>query len=585
MRPSRHLGQGQRRGTPFYPGATFNPPSSPGPSGNLILIRGTPPVGMGWNGNTGQPTGTPGNISTVIPNFGSTTVDVANKTELDAALSTIPHLGRIRITADLTGWTGATNLPARGAGFRAQITGSNFAGLPAHESNYFNANKTNNRIDPSTHAGVLRKIVQNTVNTSIFRYDSGAEGWWLTGLDLTSASGTVQNNALVTVAGRTSHASLADMPSDCAIDRCYLHSWNDATNNVRRSIQMDGLRLLISGCYISIAHDPGGSESHGVASFQGGQDVLMYNCRVRGVGINVLLGGSGITITNPAEFNNQNYAFIRNHWDKDPTWSVLPCKNWWEIKNGVRILFWGNACNNNFPVAQAYAIVTNVANPLGTNPWSEVRDAIYWANDMQGLTGGTHDWAMVGSNPNPANIVRGTSNIEFAHNSAPEVLGGEAKNLILSAAFQGTGTLAPANGMTDHHNLYDHTSTFMSFNNPNNFGPSVNGHFSDNINRNNVSFGPFFADGGMVNEAIFNAIYGASWQCRNNWKRTSGWSTILNAAPHNNKFFVAEADIFTDPVNGDFTVKPGSAAEGTGIYGENPGPDWPMLSAAIAGVR
>lgn len=515
-----------------------------------------------------------------MPAFGGTPVSVATKAELDSALATIPNLGIIEITADLPSWAGTTTLPNRGAGFRALIRGSNHAGLPAYSSNYLTATKATNRVDRTTHAASLRQIQQTSTNTPIFRTANAAEGWWITGLDLLSATGVNQQQALVLLDGNTSHTSETDLPRYITIDRCVIRTPTVTTNNVRRGVQTDGLYTLVAHCDIDIAFDPGGSDSQAIGGFKGSRYGLVFNCHLRGGSECIISGGASVSIPN---YDPADWAFIRNHVTKDTSWSAdLRFKNWFEMKHGVRFYVWGNEFENAYGgpgAAQFYAFITNVANPNGDNAWAKVEDVVFWFNYCRNMQAGTYDFAMRGSNPNPN---AGTRNIEFAHNAAPDMVlpvGGNATGIIISNSG------VAADGMTIHHNLLDHTHSLILFANPNSFGASSNGHFSDNINRNSFSFGPIFAGGGTDDSTTLNAIYSGGYECRNNWKLTGGANWDATLLGFGNNSFASEAAIFTDPTNGDFTVKTGHAAENTGLFGEDPGPYWTGLNAAIAGVR
>lgn len=541
------------------------------------------PSGMSWNTTTGNFTGTPEGMSLAFPTFGGVVHNCSSVTQVNTALSTYNNGDIINITADLV-LTTSFVIPVRGL---LWIRTSNYAALDVavpYSADYMAATKAANRVDRTTHAGILRKIIVRANNTPAFRFESASHDIWFTGLEIFSDLGYVQQQGLIEIVGRLSHTSEADFPTDIAIDRCFVGQYNSTTDNVRRAIRADGRRIRIANSDLRVGFESA-SDTQAVASFAGSRSVILYNNTLQAGIENFMIGGSTVTVNN---YDPKDWAVIRNHVYKDPAWATaVHGKNWLELKHSLRVLHYGNVCENFYPKTQAYGIITNVANQTGANPWAKVEDAIYWCNKFINCQGGLLDFAMNGSNP-ASNM--GTRRIEFAHNWAPGPWGGENRMLILASS----GTTA--NDIAMYHNLFAATTALIATNAASSYGASQGFYFCDNINRGTPLYGPFYESGGPQNQAVLDAIWDAivsGWTVRNNWKKSgtsdNNWSagtgtqTLLNS-PHDNKNYTNESDIFNNPGASDYSVKSSSPAYNSCLDGTSPGPNYTLLNTATAGV-
>lgn len=552
-------------------------------AGPLIALL---PTGMSWDTSIGAPSGTPAGMSTTFPTFSGTEHVCSTVADVNNALASHASGDIITIDTDLI-LTTSIKFPNKGSSHRAWIRGSNYAALNAakpYSSNYLTCTKAANRVSIVDDAANLRKLIVRANNQNAIEFDNGAAGYWFTGLEIYTDSGFITQDALVPIRGRTSQSQESDQPTNITLDRCYLHSFPGA-NNVRRAVLHAGNKILIVGSVIKIAFETGTNTDTQAILISNGSNLLVYNSQLEAAIENMMSGGLNISITN---FDPNNAAFIRNEWSKDVAWiDNNSQKNVWEKKHGVQMLFFGNVITHYYAGPQFHIVVGNNANQSGNNPWSKVRDICYWGNKVvgTGIEGSFFGYSVNGSNAG-IRPVSGTSRIEFAHNSFPGPqlpISPIKRNHHLSG-----GSSNPPVDWYIHHNLLCEEQALMYFGNSTSFAQGTGFNLSDNVWREEGTNQPLFADGGPSMDLILSRIYGTSWTVRNNWKKFNSnparnWDFLANS-PHNNATFTDENLLFVDPAGGNFRLQPTHAASGTGLAGDDPGPNHDLLDSFTAGV-
>lgn len=536
------------------------------------------PTGVVWDTSYGGPSGTPNNMSLAFPTFNGTVRNASTVAEFNSAWNAAAAAGTndiINVTADIVVTTPFI-LTARPSfpNQKILIRTSGHAGLPAYSSNYLTANKATNRLNIVTHAGSLRAFIIRANNCPAFRFQPACGGVWFQGLRIYSDTGFTQEGPLIEIVGRPSHVTEADMPYQIGITHCYLHSTG---NNVKRALRADCDGLVVAHSVFKTAFQSN-NDTQAIHWHGGGQNQVIFNNQLESPVENFLMGGAGITIPN---FINNNIMMIRNEWSKDPSWSTSNLgKNVWEFKNGRRVLLWGNVVTSFFHGGQQHVIVLNNGLDTPNNPWIVVEDINMWCNKFFNIRGALFNIAMWGSSAHP---VMGSRRIELAHNfdPGPRISGGVNRAQILGSATKG-----PSNDVRVHHNLMSHTSAAVWMDpKADTWIDSTGFVYSDNIERLSQTSGPLATSGGATNLTLLDAAYPGSYEIRNNWKKSggAGWGTAANA-PHNNRTFADDAEIFNNAALDDFSIKAGHPAQGSGLLGEDAGPNYTMLEAATAGV-
>lgn len=545
------------------------------------------PLGVSWDTSIGAPSGTPGNMDLTFPTFSGTTHNCSTVAQVNTAIANSVSGDIINITADLILTASLATFPNKGSNNRILICSSNRASIESARpwsGNYLTSTKSANRIDEVAHASLLRKLTMRANNQSIFNFAPGATGYWFLGLDCVIDQGFVLQGGIFNIAGSTSHTSESDMPSVITIDRCHLHAFSATSHNVRRAVRADGDKVLIAHSILRVGFENGtNSDTQAIHGNSGNKNVLVYNCELQAGTETVMCGGGDVTITN---YDNKDWMFIRNHFTKNTAWvNETRGKNVWEAKHIVRWLYWGNVVENYYQGAQGHMIVQNCANQSGNDNWAKVHDTCYWLNKFIGTIEGPMIMNAVGGS-GPNNMM-GTLRTEFGHNSFP---GPQVNSL-----YRRNQLIPGANiSMSDfyvHHNLLCATQMFMYMGDPSGYPPGNSSGFwvCDNINRGvrDSGISPISADGTGDIAAILTAAYGSNHNLRRNWLQDSqtDWGPVYSNSPHNNGVYVNDTDIFTDPVGGDFTVKVGHPAKGSGLGGEDAGPNFDRLNFATSGVN
>jgi hypothetical protein len=176
--------------------------------------------------------------------------------------------------------------------------------------------------------------------------------------------------------GSAAQNSLASVPHDLVIDRCYIHG--SATAGQKRGISLNSASTTIVNSYISDIKSV--NESQAIGGANGPGPYTITNNYLEASGENFMLGGADPWIPNlvPSDVTfRQNYVTKPVAW-RGQGWTI---KNLLELKNAQRLVFDGNVFENNWAAGQAgYAVVLTPRNQYGGAPWSVVQHVQFTNN-------------------------------------------------------------------------------------------------------------------------------------------------------------------------------------------------------------
>lgn len=313
-----------------------------------------------------------------------------------------PELPRVTLSTDFTNPTGKTIAVNAGADFQAALNralpgdtitlraGVTFTGnfvLPAKKGNGWIVIRTSTpdanlpspgvRITPQQ-AGLLPKIMTPNSDAALSTAP-GAHHFRLVGLEI-GVSPNVKTNYGVVKLGDGSNAqrSLALVPTDLIVDRCYIHG--NEKGDVSRGIALNSARTAVIDSYISECHAVG-MDTQAICGWNGPGPFKIVNNYLEGAGENFMLGGADPSIPGlvPSDIEfRRNHVFKPLRWKVgDPSyggihWSI---KNLFELKNSQRILIEANVFENTWGDAQdGFAMVIKSVNQDGSAPWSVTQD-------------------------------------------------------------------------------------------------------------------------------------------------------------------------------------------------------------------
>ncbi|MGB7924537.1 MAG: hypothetical protein WCF57_14950 [Pyrinomonadaceae bacterium] len=239
---------------------------------------------------------------------------------------------------------------------------SNQAGIPPPDK----------RVDPS-YAAVMPKLEIATTDPAV-RFESAAHHYWLVGLEIrytgTSTDPGNPNNGLVRIGD--SETSIANLPSNIVIDRCYIHGNTDG--ETKRGVALDGKTSAVINSYISEFHRSA-EESQAIHSRNTPGPLKIVNNYLEAAGENLFLG-SVPTIPATEVVIPTDIEVRRNHLFKPTQWRPMPSdmpgtkywvvKNLLEFKSARKVLVEGNILENNWVRGDQHGFAVNIKTARGT---------------------------------------------------------------------------------------------------------------------------------------------------------------------------------------------------------------------------
>lgn len=502
-------------------------------------------------------------VDTTLPSATGMVRTVTAGGDFQAALNASKGGDVVELPAGAT-FTGNYVLPAKRGSGKIWIRSSGFGSLPPQGT----------RIAPSN-AAALAKIVSPNTKPAL-RFDFGASGYYLTGLDIassftktTDANGNPITNAnLVWIgadANGASASSLAQLPDRVIFDRCYIHG--TPTGNTRRGITANGAAFAVVDSYISDIHEVG-ADSQAVGSWNGSGPFKISNNYLEGAGEVLMFGGADASVPNlvpsDATITGNTFAWQKRWNPADPSYdgSKWLLKNLFELKNAQRLVIRDNVFDYWFPSGQVFSVQLTVRNNDGTNPWAIVADVTFTNNRFRNILGSWinllgHDspGSGGGNSQQMARVLLANNLVESMSGDAIQVLAGPINlqirhNTIIMA--DGVGTLLKLDGMPNAQDLV--------------YADNVVGAGNYAVFGNNVGVGDTalstYAPG-----AIFagNVIYGP-------WPTPGGATTSMLGGNRGNFYPASRDDVgFVDLVNGNYALAPNSRYKGKATDGTDPG--------------
>lgn len=432
------------------------------------------------------------------------------------------------------------------------IRTSNLAGISAEGT----------RVSASQ-AGAMPKIVSPNTLPALATA-AGAHHYRLVGLEIGIAQSVGINYGIVTL-GDGSHSSLALVPHNLVIDRCYIHG--NPTGDVSRGVALNSASTAIIDSNISGCHGVG-FDTQAIAGWGGPGPFKIVNNFLEGAGENVMFGGADPRIPDlvPSDIEfRRNHCYKPLSWNpSDPSyagihWSV---KNLFELKNAQRVLIDGNLFEHCWVDGQTgFIIVLTPRNQEGTAPWSVVQDVTFTNNIGRHAAAGIQFLGQDDIHPSQRQ-----RRIKIANNLFYDIGGTE---------WGANGRLFQLVGGTDDvhidHNTALHTSNIVSAD-----GSAHNGFvFTNNITRHN-DYGVIGSGRSIGNDSLNYYFPGCSFT-RNVLIAGPG-----HVYPPGNFFPAALSDIqFVDSANHNYRLSPLSPYKNAGTDGLDIGADHDAIEAAF----
>lgn len=290
-----------------------------------------------------------------------TIVDVPAGGNLQQVLNAAQPGATIRLTAGAI-YTGNFILPAKtcGPGLKScgVITVTTTVILP------------NRRIGPADSA-LLPKLQAPAGGGAALATAAGTHYWTLVGIEFLPNPGGF-GDLLQLGDGSSAQKTLASVPHDLIVDRCYLHG--DPVTGQKRGIALNSASTTIMRNYISEIHVVG-QDSQAIAGWNGPGPYQILDNYLEAASENLLFGGSDPSITNLVPTNITIAANMLTKplaWRAHADWNV---KNLFELKNAKGVGFQGNFVSNVWGPGQGgFAIQLTPRNQDGDCSWCTVED-------------------------------------------------------------------------------------------------------------------------------------------------------------------------------------------------------------------
>jgi hypothetical protein len=319
-------------------------------------------------------------LDTTYPTQTGATINVAAGGNLQAAIDAALPGDTIRLAAGAT-FTGTFVLPLKSNPQNLWIV------IRSASSTFDTggAVPAGTRVDGrnSAHTAQMPKILSNATNGPAFRTAASAHHYRLVGLEIGTITSVTQNTQ--TVALGEGEATLAQLPTDIVIDRCFIHG--NTTGNYRRGVAMNGIRQSVIDSYFTEFHDAN-TDAQGIAGWHGPGPFKIVNNHIEATDENIMFGGSGPSINGVVP---SDIEIRRNVSTKPLAWNgVHRVKNAFELKAGRRVLVEGNIFENVWVSGQdGTAILLKSTNPPNDScTWCVTEHVTFRHNIVRNATHG-----------------------------------------------------------------------------------------------------------------------------------------------------------------------------------------------------
>ncbi len=416
------------------------------------------------------------------------------------------------------------------------ITTSNPSGLPAD----------NQRVDPSTHAQAMPKIVGPNGSVAI-ETEERAHHYKFVGVEFSPAADSKYLYNLIDL-GKSEYKSLSQFPHHLVFDRCYVHA--TGLNKARRGFGLNSGDTSITNSYIS-GFAGAEDETQGICGWNGPGPFQIINNYIEGGGQNIMFGGGDPSVPNLVPSNieiRRNFLYKPSEWFGRAT-----IKAFIELKNARNVVIDGNVLES---PGLTGAFVLTVRNQSGGAPWSALED------------------------------INVTNNIVRHANAAFSILGKDgyhesqqakririANNLIVDVGTDYSAVFIAGccgDSVTVENNTVQQAGNIMTCYGP----PTSNFIFRNNIVQYN-SYGFYCPPQALAPGSRGNIIIDNTGAIANN-----GFPTNIP----NQNFVVSSYNQIgiVDVTRGDWRLGPQSKARRRGTDGLDPGVNFDALAAAVS---
>lgn len=396
----------------------------------------------------------------------------------------------------------------------------------------------------------------------------GAHHWRLELLEFQGSG--VGGGAIIELGdGSDAQDTLALVPHDLVIDRCYIHG--DPARGQKRGIGLNSASTNITGSHISDIKSLG-QDSQAIGGWNGPGPFKIENNYLEAAGENFLLGGALPAIR---DLVPSDVVFRRNHVTRPESWrgEKWQVKNLFELKSGRRVLVEHNIFEVHWQQAQpGYAIVLTPSGQKGKAAWTVVEDVTFRYNILRHVSAGFNIQGRDDSGPSGI-----TRRITIAHNLVygldRQKWGGNGFFLLI-----GDG---PERVVVDHNTIVQTGNVISAYGGSSSSPMPVRDFtFTNNLALHNASgvHGQGQSIGQGTLEAFFpDAVFGGNVLAGGRASRYPAG----NAFPDEESF----ARQFVNFSAEDYRLADGSEYKGAGTDRGDIGADVPAVLARTAGVQ
>lgn len=476
--------------------------------------------------------------------------------DLQSALRSAKFGDTIVLQAGAT-YSGPIVLPFKGAGSGTEadyitIRTSDLPGIAPEAE----------RIKPALHGRAMPKIIAPHAKSAIAT-DPGAHHYKFVGVEFLPASNAAYVYNVIEL-GASDYKSYSQFPHHLIFDRCYVHS--SGLNRARRGFALNSAETAVVNSHVS-GFAGAGDETQAIAGWNGPGPFHIVNNYLEGAGEVILFGGADPSIPNLVP---SDIEIRRNHFRKPKEWlGRAAIKGTFELKNARRVIVEGNLIESEILTT---AIVLTVRNQGGKAPWSTIEDVEIKNNIVRHADTGVN---FLGSDNDHRS--QEAKRIRIANNLFLDIVVNDVRNIPYFLQTNG------GQQITVEHNTVQQAGNIITA-----YGsPTRNFIFRDNIvqfnqygivcvvdgfecSRENIFCNCF--PGGVIRGNIIADNLGVAAS-----------DSIQQSYPAGNYFVSSFQRIgFTDFIQGDWRLSPGSKTRKRGSNGSNPGADVDALRAAGA---
>jgi hypothetical protein len=479
---------------------------------------------------------------------GAAIISVPAGGNLQAAINqAVP--GDVIMLAPGATYTGNFVLPAKsGTGWITLRSAAPDSALPA----------AGRRMTPA-YASQLPKLRASNTSGPAMRTAASAHHYVLMFLELLpNPAGT---GSMIELGDATrAQSSLAVVPHDLVVDRCYLHGQPGAPQ--LRGIALNSGATEIRNCYISEIKYAG-RDSQAIAGWNGPGPYRIVNNYLEAAGENVLIGGSSMYIPNVTP---SNIEVLGNHMAKQTAWrgSSWTVKNIFELKHASNVRVEGNVFEYNWQAAQpGSAIVFTPRNQNGDNPWTVVQNVTFRNNVVKHVAAAINILGVDNNAPSQQ-----TNHIAISNNVFEDVS---------STNWGGTGRMVQITGAADI--TVDHNTVFNNGSAVYAYGSATTGFVFTNNIVSTAKYGIMGDATGEGNGTVTTYFPGSMFAgdlfigCK-----------VKSSYPGGNYHPATFADVgFVNLAGADYHLATSSPYVRLAIDGTNPGANVDTLVAAVNG--